>query len=139
MAVDRTSRPRVSDRPLAKAGLNSERLLWPTKGPGVFEQEVENLEDALGPNAYWRAPTWKRVAAIAAGPAANIVLALLLFTGLFMTSAGKATTRVEAVSSGTPAAAEMRPWIDDWCHRLKHEPGAAAAAVENILRREVSC
>ena len=43
-------------------------------------------------------------AAIAAGPAANILLALVLFTGLFMTSAGKATTTVKAVTARSPAA-----------------------------------
>lgn len=66
---------------------------------------VEDLGDALGPDAYWRAATWKRVAAIAAGPLANILLALVLFTGLFMTAAGKATTTVDQVREGTPAAA----------------------------------
>ncbi len=30
--------PLISDRPLAQAGLKSERVLWPTKGPGAFEQ-----------------------------------------------------------------------------------------------------
>jgi regulator of sigma E protease len=65
---------------------------------------LDDLDDALGPDAYWRAPTWKRVAAIAAGPMANIVLALALFTGLFMTSVGTATTRVDQVSEGSPAA-----------------------------------
>jgi len=70
----------------------------------ALEKGLDDLTDALGPTAYWRAPTWKRVAAIGAGPAANIVLALFLFTGLFMTSAGKATTTVQAVSNGTPAA-----------------------------------
>ena len=64
----------------------------------------DDLEDALGPTAYWRAATWKRVSAIAAGPAANILLALVLFTGLFMTSVGKATTTVDQVSQGSPAA-----------------------------------
>jgi regulator of sigma E protease len=44
------------------------------------------------------------VAAIAAGPAANIVLALVLFTGLYMTSVGSATTTVDQVSPGSPAA-----------------------------------
>ena len=39
--------PLVSDRPLAKAGLQSERVLWPDRGPGVFEREVEEIEDAL--------------------------------------------------------------------------------------------
>ena len=33
----------MSDRPLAKAGLNSERVLWPERGPGVFER-VPSLE-----------------------------------------------------------------------------------------------
>jgi regulator of sigma E protease len=84
--------------------LAEEREL-PPHAAATLRKGLDDLDDGLGPNAYWRAATWKRVAAIAAGPAANIVLALLLFTGLFMTSAGKATTRVEAVSSGTPAAA----------------------------------
>ncbi len=66
---------------------------------------LDDLDDALGPDAYWRAPTWKRVAAIAAGPAANIVLALVLFAGLYMTSVGAATTKVDEVSTGSPAAA----------------------------------
>lgn len=70
-----------------------------------LQKGLDDLDDALGPTAYWRAPTWKRVAAIGAGPAANILLALVLFTGLFMTSVGKPTTTVQAVSSGTPAAA----------------------------------
>ena len=42
---------------------------------------------------------------IFAGPAANVVLALVLFTGLFMTSGGKATTTVESVTKASPAAA----------------------------------
>jgi regulator of sigma E protease len=68
------------------------------------ERGLADIEDALGPDAYWRAATWKRVVAIAAGPAANIVLALVLFTLLFMTSAGKVTSTVDEVVDGTPAA-----------------------------------
>ncbi len=37
----------ISDRPLAKAGLQSERVLWPERGPGVFEREGAEMEDAL--------------------------------------------------------------------------------------------
>jgi regulator of sigma E protease len=66
---------------------------------------LDDLADALGPDAYWRAPTWKRVIAIAAGPVANILLALVLFTGLYMTSVGKATTTVDEISQGSPAQA----------------------------------
>jgi regulator of sigma E protease len=84
--------------------LVAERDLPPHVAGSVLKG-LDDLDDALGPNAYWRAPTWKRVAAIAAGPAANILLAVVLFTGLFMTSVGKATTTVEAVSARSPAAA----------------------------------
>ncbi|MFN8222615.1 MAG: M50 family metallopeptidase [Gaiellales bacterium] len=83
----------IADRPLSAA---ARRLAL--KG-------IDDLRDALGPDAYWRAATWKRVAAIAAGPLANIVLALVLFTGLYMTSAGKATSLVDRVDEKTPAAA----------------------------------
>jgi regulator of sigma E protease len=58
---------------------------------------LTELRDALGPDAYWKARTWKRLVAIAAGPAANILLAIVLFTFVFMTSAGKATTTVASV------------------------------------------
>ena len=59
MAVDDSIDPkRVSRRPLARAGLKSERLLWPTKGPGAFEDEVESLEDALGLTTLQKAVAW---------------------------------------------------------------------------------
>jgi regulator of sigma E protease len=82
----------------------------PPHAAATARKSLDDLDDALGPDAYWRAPTWKRVAAIAAGPAANILLALVLFTGLFMTSAGQATTTVDQISTGSPAAAAgLRP------------------------------
>ena len=31
--------------------------------------------------------------------------------------------------------AGLRPWVDDWCHRLKHEPGAAAALIADLETR----
>jgi hypothetical protein len=31
--------------------------------------------------------------------------------------------------------AGLRPWIDDWCHRLKHEEGAAAALIADLKER----
>jgi len=82
--------------------LVEERELSPQAASSA-RRGLEDLGDALGPDAYWRAPTWKRVVAIAAGPAANILLALVLFTGLYMTSVGKATTTVEEISQGSPA------------------------------------
>ena len=79
-----------------------ERELSP-QASSAARRALDDLGDALGPDAYWRAPTWKRVVAIAAGPAANILLALVLFTGLYMTSVGKATTTVSEISQGSPA------------------------------------
>ena len=52
------------------------------------EKGLTELRDALGPDAYWKAATWRRLVAIAAGPAANIVLTIAIFTFLFMTVAG---------------------------------------------------
>ncbi len=84
--------------------LVDERELSPATDAAA-RRALDDLNDALGPDAYWRAPTWKRVTAIAAGPAANILLALVLFTGLYMTSVGKATTTVEEISQNSPAEA----------------------------------
>jgi regulator of sigma E protease len=74
------------------------------------EKGFTELRDALGSDAYWKAATWRRLVAIGAGPAANILLAIVLMTALFMTSAGKATSTVESVDRGSPAqAAGLRP------------------------------
>jgi membrane-associated protease RseP (regulator of RpoE activity) len=62
-------------------------------GKGLTE-----LRDALGPDAYWKAATWRRLVAIGAGPAANIVLTVAIFTFLAMTVAGQATRTVAAVA-----------------------------------------
>jgi hypothetical protein len=32
-------------------------------------------------------------------------------------------------------ATGLRPWIDGWCHRLKHEPGAAEALIAELETR----
>lgn len=33
------------------------------------------------------------------------------------------------------AGSGLRPWVDEWCHRLKHEPGAAAALIADLEAR----
>jgi regulator of sigma E protease len=62
------------------------------------DKGLSELRDALGPDAYWKAPTWKRLVAIGAGPAANILLTVVVFTALFMTVAGEATRTVATVA-----------------------------------------
>ena len=63
------------------------------------EKGLTELRDALGPDAYWKAATWRRLVAIGAGPVANILLAIVIFTFLFMTVAGQATRVVASVAS----------------------------------------
>jgi regulator of sigma E protease len=79
------------------------------------ERGLRDLADGLGEDAYWRQRTWKKVAVIFAGPAANLLVAIVLFTGLLMQDAWQigvrldaapdnaATTRIEEVLPSTPA------------------------------------
>jgi regulator of sigma E protease len=69
------------------------------------ERGLADVSDALAPDAYWRARTWKRVAVIFAGPGANLLLTVIVFTLLFMAGGGKATQTVDEVVPDTPAAA----------------------------------
>jgi regulator of sigma E protease len=76
-----------------------------TAAAKAAERGLGDVEDALAPDAYWRAKTWKRVAVIFAGPGANLILAVVLFAALFMAGGGKATRTVDEVVVDTPAAA----------------------------------
>jgi regulator of sigma E protease len=70
------------------------------------ERGLREVEDGTSPEAYWRGATWKRVAVIAAGPFANVVVAFVILFFVFALSGGP-SNRAEVVSvlKGTPAAA----------------------------------
>jgi regulator of sigma E protease len=103
-AVDRVKRALDgTDLAAAKVAVDElgEELATHTVSPAArasAEKGIAELSDALGPDAYWKAPTWKRLVAIGAGPAANILLAIVLFTFLFATS-GQVTSVVGAVGA----------------------------------------
>jgi regulator of sigma E protease len=67
---------------------------------------LREVDEGTGADAYWRQRTWKRIAVIAAGPLANILVAFAIFTAVYATGAPtqQASTEVAAVSAGTPAA-----------------------------------
>ena len=67
---------------------------------------LREIDEGTGEDAYWRAPTWKRIAVISAGPVMNILVAFLIFIVVYATGAptGTATTRVGEVEGNTPAA-----------------------------------
>jgi regulator of sigma E protease len=70
------------------------------------ERGLVDVDDALSPEAYWRAPTWKRVAVIFAGPATNYLFAVLALAIVFMLGVPTGATRmVEEVAPSSPAAA----------------------------------
>jgi regulator of sigma E protease len=86
------------------------------------EKGIQELEDALSPQAYWRAPTMKRIAAILAGPATNFVFAVLAFAIVFAVAAGQATTTVEAVLANRPAAvAGLQPGDQVFSIQVDHK------------------
>jgi regulator of sigma E protease len=67
------------------------------------ERGLTELRDGVGPDAYWRAKTWKRVAVIFAGPGTNLLFAILLLSLVFMVGVRTATLSVGEVSPGSPA------------------------------------
>jgi regulator of sigma E protease len=96
------------------------------------ERGLGDIDDALAPDAYWRATTWKRVAVIFAGPGANLLLAVILFAALFMAGGGKATRTVDEVVIDTPAAS-MGLQAGDKIIAIDAKPVAA-----NQIAREIS-
>jgi regulator of sigma E protease len=72
------------------------------------QRALRDVEEGTAPDAYWRAPTWKRVAVIAAGPLANVLIAFLILLFVFAVSGGpsqRPSSTVADVRAGSPAAA----------------------------------
>jgi regulator of sigma E protease len=100
----------AEDEESARAALAELERLGGGRPPEGFERGFQEIADGLSPQAYWRQPTWKRVAVILAGPATNLVFAVVLFAALFLVGGGKATNTVDSVLAGRPAAAVgLRP------------------------------
>jgi len=70
----------------------------------------EELPPEVAPRAYYRQEPWKRIVVIAAGPAMNVLIALVL---LFFLSLGHAklvnTAEVSVVNKGSAAERVLRP------------------------------
>jgi regulator of sigma E protease len=70
----------------------------------------EDLPEDVRDRAYHAQPVWKRIAVIAAGPAVNLVLALVLLLVFFWAIGGEtASDRVGAIEKGYPAATVLHP------------------------------
>lgn len=68
---------------------------------------VREVDEGTGSDAYWRQATWKRIAVIAAGPLANVLVAFVIFTAVYLTGAptSQPSNEVAAVTAHSPAAA----------------------------------
>jgi regulator of sigma E protease len=65
---------------------------------------LSELRDGLGADAYWRQRTWKKVAVIFAGPATNLVFAVVLLAVVYAIGVPVETTRtVDTVLADSPA------------------------------------
>ena len=93
----------AGDESTARAELDSFAGLAAEGGVSSARKGVEELRDALAPEAYWRKAVWKRIVMFAAGPLTNLAFAVVLFAIVFAVAGGKATTTVETVFDGRPA------------------------------------
>lgn len=75
------------------------------------EKGLNEIGDALSPEAYWRQSAWRRIVAIIAGPLANVIAAFVLFAVVYGVAGDvRSTTEVREVVAGAPAAkAGLRP------------------------------
>ena len=73
------------------------------------ERGLTDTDDAVADDAYWRAPVWKRVTVIAAGPLTNLVFAIVLLATVFVLGVpSKVDRTIATVDPGTPAAEIVR-------------------------------
>jgi regulator of sigma E protease len=73
----------------------------------------EDIPPELLPRAYYNQPVWKRIVVIAAGPAVNIALAIIIVWILFangsIPNTGNVNRTVASVVRGSPAAQVLKP------------------------------
>jgi regulator of sigma E protease len=70
---------------------------------GGFAKMAGMDDEEVGPDTYPAKPPWRRALIIVAGPLSNLLVAVLIFTVVFM-SMYPPTTEVNSVESGTMAA-----------------------------------
>jgi regulator of sigma E protease len=78
--------------------IDEERVGWCRK-------EVQRVSEDADARAYWRMATWRRVTAILAGPAANLITAFVILTIFYASGVPNYVpiTRVQQIQVGSPA------------------------------------
>jgi regulator of sigma E protease len=99
---------------------------------GQSTDVLTDVRDAFAPDAYWRQVVWKKVAVIFAGPGANILFTIILFTILFMIGGGKATSTIAEVLPKSPAA-RMGVQAGDRIVRIDGAPVRTASDIPRAI------
>jgi regulator of sigma E protease len=70
---------------------------------------TEEVPEDVAPRSYFRQPVWKRLAVILAGPGMNLLVALALLWGVFLSAGypGDPTRTVGKLTPGSPAAGSL--------------------------------
>jgi regulator of sigma E protease len=70
----------------------------------------EELPPEVEPRAYYKQKPWKRIVVILAGPAMNLLIAFVLFWGIFAFSDRfEPTDKIGKITAGAPAAEVLKP------------------------------
>jgi len=99
------------------------------------DRALREVDEGTGLDAYWRQPTWKRIAVIAAGPLANVLVAFVIFTAVYATGAptSQPSNEVAAVTAHTPAAAAgLRP--GDRVVAVNETPAKSFDSISRLIR-----
>jgi regulator of sigma E protease len=132
LALGDFEQARSVELPRLRAAIEEAEM--PAGAARAAQRGLSEIDDALGPDAYWRQRTWKRVAVIAAGPLTNAVFAFVILAVVYMLGIPyDASRRVEIVSPTSPAAsAGLRP--GDLIVAVDHVPTSTFKQVSTQIR-----
>lgn len=102
------------------------------EGADPFQDGGDGLSDPDSPTSFMNKPVWQRLIIVAAGPAFNLMLPVVVFTALFMIGEPGSAPIVGQVDTYS-AAAEAGLQPGDRVLYINEEPTATWGAVEETL------
>jgi regulator of sigma E protease len=100
----------------------------------------EELPPEVAERAYYRAPVWKRIFVIAAGPAVNIVVALIMFFFLAVGFGldGRLVNSVATVDGSLPASGQLEPGDELLSVDGKDVSGLGGIRLSDAVRKQIN-
>jgi regulator of sigma E protease len=101
----------------------------------------EDIPPDVLPRAYYNQPVWKRVVVILAGPAVNLMIALIVFAVIFLDQGQVVERHGQAVASHTvsgpliaPASAYLKP--GDRIVAVNGSRGLSVTQIQDVISRD---